>query len=367
MNERSDISKSLSNALSTRSAAERGRIVREVADLFLHEPAAYSSAQVDLFDDVLMKLVEQIDVEVKTQLAGQLAESDRAPPTIIRRLANDADIAVARPLLARSPCLDEEFLVESASTRSQDHLLAIASRAAIGHRVTDVLADRGDEKVALALAGNHGAELSPYGYALMIERATDSGRLARVVWNRNDISRRQALALFEKASAVVRRELESAGVKKHEQITVAVQLAARKLQEKTQESSSAYARAHSRIAALQKTGGLAESHVLSFARQGEFEEVVIAIAALSRLPAADTERMLLEETNDRMFIVLKAIGLSWTTLRQILRMNRAAPFPTEQLERWRAKYQAVPREAAAKTLQFHQLRQKARGTTTCET
>ena len=97
-----------------------------------------------------------------------------------------------------------------------------------------------------------------------------------------------------------------------------------------------------------------------FARQGEFEEVVIAVSEMCRLSAADTERLILEETNDRLFIVSKAIGLSWICVRQILLMNKTTPRAPEQLERLRAKYQSILRESAAKTLQVHQLRETAR-------
>jgi hypothetical protein len=167
------------------------------------------------------------------------------------------------------------------------------------------------------------------------------------------------LALFEKVSVAVRLEVEAGGGGSAEEVDAAIALARRRLQEKSQESSSAYANAREQIETLKKTGGLSQSHILSFASQHQVETVVVAIAALSRLSDAETERMVLEENSDRLLVVAKAIGLTWTCLRLILLMNQR-PKAADELEFLRARYQSLSREQAAKGLQFHQLRERAR-------
>jgi uncharacterized protein (DUF2336 family) len=352
-----EASRLLTDALACRGSGEQGRVVREIADLFMKQPASYSTDQVDLFDSIMMKIVDQIDEQVRVYLADRLAAD--APRQIARHLASDPAIAVAGPMLAQSPHLDEDFLVESAKTRSQAHLMAISTRKAVGPRVTDVLVDRGNDEVVLTLARNSGAAFSDHGRSLIVERAKDRQDLAHVVWNREDIPRQQVLALFEKVSEAVRHELAADGGRDAEEIDAAVTMARRRLQEKSQESSSAYASARGQIASLQKTGGLSQSHVLSFASQHQFEAVVVAIAQLSQLSAADTERMLLDGNSDRLLIVAKAIGLTWTCVRLILMMHQR-PKAAEELEFLRARYQSLSREQAAKGLQFHQLRERAR-------
>jgi uncharacterized protein (DUF2336 family) len=355
-----DISDELVGALSNRSVGERSRVVREIADLFLRQPENYSAEQVELFDSVMMRLINQVGEEVRAHLSERLATVDNAPREVVRDLANDSAIEVAGPVLSQSPCLDEEFLIESAKTKSQEHLLAISSRKSVGHRVTDILVDRGNDQVAVTLAQNDGAKFSDQGYSAMVDRARDDRQLARAVWLRQDIPRQQLLALFEKASETVRRELEAHADKKAQEIAAAVKLASQRLQEKSQESSSAYAQAKSRVAALQQNGGLSESHVLSFASQEKFEEVVVAMSELSKLSAADIERMILEEENDRLLVTSRAVGLSWTCLRHVLRMNQAKPRTSQQLEQLRIRFQSIARTTAVKGLQFYQLREKAR-------
>jgi uncharacterized protein (DUF2336 family) len=355
-----EISGALTQVLCDRSAGERSRVVRQVADLFLTQHASYSGEQIDLFDSVIMKMIGQVDEAVRVYLSGQLAPIGNAPREVIMTLAGDAAISVAGPVLTQSPALDEEFLLDSARMQSQQHLVAISSRRAVGPRVTDVLINRGNDQVVMALAQNSGAVLSERGYTAMVDRARDNRQLAMTVWNRPDIPRPHLVTLFEKASEAVRRQLEVEGGAKAEEVAAAIGLARQRLEEASQEKSTAYANARKQIAALKETGGLSEPHILSFARQGQFEAVVTAVSEFGQIPAIDTERMILDPSCDRLFVVAKAIGLSWTCVRQIVLLNQAAPRASEHLERLRAKYQAIPREVAAKGLRFHQLRERAR-------
>ena len=354
-----DLARSLDSALSSRSVTERSRIIRGVAALFLKDAAHYTTVQVDLFDRVIMKLIDQINEDARIYLADELKSVDNAPRAVIRRLASDESIAVAGPVLTHSTCLDDEFLVESVHQRSQDHLLAIARRDVVGPRVTDVLAERGNQAVVLALVQNNGAEFSERGCALIVERAQDNVQLARVLWNRPDIPRQHALNLFARASEVVEKALVAQDPARAEEFAIAIKAAKQRLQEKSQESSQAYATAKVRIDGLMHTGGLAESHILAFAQRGEFEETVLAIAEMGKLTPGLVERMLLDESPDRLFVVLRAIGLPWVCVRQLLLMTRKKmPHPNE-LERLQVTFQAIARDAASKTLHFHQLRDKA--------
>ena len=355
-----DTAGALVSTLSNRSVGERSRVVREIADLFLKQPESYSEEQVELFDSVMIRLIDKIGEEVRSHLSERLATVNNAPREVIRNLANDSAIAVAGPVLSQSPCLDEEFLVESARTQSQDHLMAISSRKTVGQRVTDVLVDRGNDQVAVNLARNEGAKFSEQGYSVMVDRAKDDQQLARAVWLRQDIPRQQLLALFEKASEAVQRELETQADKKAQEVEAAVRLASQRLQEKSQQSSAAYAQAKASVAALQQNGGLSETHILSFASQEKFEEVVVGVSELSKLSAPDVERMILEEQNDRLLVTSRAIGLSWTCLRHVLLMNKAKPRTSPQLEQLRIRFQSIARATAVKGLQFYQLREKAR-------
>src|SRR3979409_420417 len=140
----------------------------------------------------------------------RLAMIPDAPLRVIRGLALDDEIEVAGPVLAHSERLDDAMLVESARTKSQDHLRAISRRKTLAEPVTDVLVERGNREVAVSTAGNMGARFSDFGYSTLVQRAQSDGGLALSVWSRPEIPRQHLLALFAQVSESVRAKLEAA-------------------------------------------------------------------------------------------------------------------------------------------------------------
>jgi uncharacterized protein (DUF2336 family) len=94
-------------ALITGSAEKRLEAVRRVTDLFLSSAGSYNSEQIELFDNVLERLVKTIefraiaDVSERialAELSTQLAPVSQAPPSVVRRLARNDEITVAGPV-----------------------------------------------------------------------------------------------------------------------------------------------------------------------------------------------------------------------------------------------------------------------------
>ena len=85
--------------------------VRRVTDLFLLSAGSFNGEQIELFDNVLERLIKTIelraiaDVSARIALAEtstQLASIAQAPPGVIRRLAQHDEITVAGPVLTES-------------------------------------------------------------------------------------------------------------------------------------------------------------------------------------------------------------------------------------------------------------------------
>ena len=112
---------------------------------------SFNAEQIELFDDVLERLVKTIelraiaDVSARIALAEmsqQLAPVPQAPPSVVRRLARHDEISVAGPVLTESARLSPEDLVEIANTKGEQHLLAISGRWWLKEVVTDALLAR---------------------------------------------------------------------------------------------------------------------------------------------------------------------------------------------------------------------------------
>jgi len=121
----------LEAAVTSGTIARRIEMLTRVTDLFIDGAPRYSGEQIDVFDDVMVRLVSTIEAKARARLAHRLAPIANAPTHVINMLAVDDDIEVAHPVLSQSERVDESVLLASASTKSQLHLFAIAQRKSL--------------------------------------------------------------------------------------------------------------------------------------------------------------------------------------------------------------------------------------------
>jgi uncharacterized protein (DUF2336 family) len=94
---------------------------------------------------------------------------------------------VAGNVLATSSRLRTSDLVEIASTRGQDHLLAISGRTNLPEAVTEVIVDRGESNVIRKLANNASARFSDSGYSKIVARSEADSELIEILGLRVDL------------------------------------------------------------------------------------------------------------------------------------------------------------------------------------
>ena len=318
MNPQQGLLEQLEGAVAQKDIRYRAETLRRVTDLFLAGAGAFSSDQVALFDDVLGRLIEELDVTARVAFGTRLAIVATAPPRVMRRLALDETIEVAGPVLAQSEALDDATLVDGASRQSQQHLLAIARRATLSEAVTDVLVHRGDRTVAVSTAENHGARFSQFGYSTLVQRAQGDGDLALAIWVRPEIPRQHLLELFAEASEAVRLKLEAADRVRGGAFQDVITQASIRLQAGMREGSPAYVAARSRVLALRAAGRLDEAALAGFARAGRFDEATVALSLMLDLPIGMIERAIVHRNTEQILVLAKALGLGWVSARALL-------------------------------------------------
>jgi uncharacterized protein (DUF2336 family) len=121
---------------------------------------------------------------VRRTLACAFAEYSAAPRHIMRALAAD-HAEVAAPLLARSPVLQEADLIDLSSTSEGLALVAIALRPVVSVRTAHALLERNEIDVALALAGNPGAEIADRDLLGLATAFGHDGRIRTVLMARD--------------------------------------------------------------------------------------------------------------------------------------------------------------------------------------
>lgn len=314
----------LNEAVAQGTVGQRAKIIHRITDLFTVSSADYSDEQIGLFDDVLTRIAETIEVSARAVLAKRLAREPRAPLKISRYLASHDAVDVAGPVLEHSQRLDSDILVATARSKSQLHLLAISKRTSLDEAVTDVLVERGDKTVVLSTAGNPGARFSDSGYTALTMRSEGDDELAACVGLRRDIPRQHLMRLLARASHAVRQKLEAANPVMAPIIDEAVTEATKTVLGKAHVVVRDYATARRAIDELRASGRLNEKEVAAFARANQFEETAAALAALCELPIETVEQALMQDLPDAVIIIIKALGMSRDTAKAILRM-RAGP------------------------------------------
>src|SRR5271170_988292 len=84
-----------------RASDSRRRLLDNMTDLFLSPDSRLSERERALMEEIIVKLVHEMEMQVRRELAERLAASDAAPKDLIVLLANDA-IEIARPVLQQS-------------------------------------------------------------------------------------------------------------------------------------------------------------------------------------------------------------------------------------------------------------------------
>lgn len=344
----------LNAAIASGGVKRRLRILERITDLFEAGSRGYSSDQIALFDDVLQRLVGEIEVKARARLAKRLAHIDTSPRGIISRLAFDDEITVAEPVLRHSQQLSDADLAENASTKSQEHLLAIAQRLQLSEAVTDVLVERGDRRVVDRVVRNKGARISLSGYEKLTNRARRDRRLTLALSRRSDLPRQYFLKLLETASAVVRAKLEEANPEAAAEIRSTIDDVATAMQREVREASRRFATAERDATRCFNVRRFTEANVHAPARKQEFARTAIALSKLCRFPVDAVERALLDKGEDMILILAKAAGCSWTTARELLMMHVAERnLQPADLERIFQRYKKLSREVARSVITFH--------------
>jgi len=347
----------LEDILQHGSRQKRADALRRVTALFLDGSRGYSDAHVELFDDVFALLIEEIENKARAELSYCLAPVSNAPIRVLRMLAHDDDIAVAGPVLKLAPRLAETDLVDLAKTKSQAHLQAIAAREALGEEVTDVLVRRGDREVVHSVADNRGARISETSFFRLIKRAESDGILAEKVGLRPDIPSKLFRELLTQATAVVHKRLLASAAPE-------LRVEIRRVLEKVSSEVGArvgprdYRAAQRVVLKMHRAGGMNEAALAAFAGDGKYEETVVALAALSKVPISVADRLMAGERPDPVLILCKAAGMGWPTARSVITLRPdGKPALSFGIDCAFANYDRLSASTAQRVVRFWQLRQ----------
>ena len=353
-------------AINIGSAEKPLETAKRVTDLFLASAGGFNSDQVELFDNVLERLVKTIEIRAiadigarmaLAEMSEQLAPIGQAPPSVVRRLARNDQIIIAGPVLKESARLSEDDLIEIAETKSEQHLLTVSARWWLKEIVTDALLARRYPRVSRRIVSNPGARVSAGGFAIIVAQAEADPELAVETGIRIDLPARLRDQLFRSATEEVRsRLLSRAPPHLFEEIRNAIATVAAGASREMSKVRD-FAAAKHLVAQLKANGRLNEATLSGFARQRKYEETVAALAELSQATIEVIRPLMQSLRDDGLLVPCRVAGLSWETTSAVLeaRYSTGSMGPVE-LAKAKSQFAKMTIENARRLLNFWQVR-----------
>ncbi|WP_374656971.1 DUF2336 domain-containing protein [Phenylobacterium sp.] len=342
------------------SSERRRELLRGVTDLFFSSEDVRGE-EMELFDDVLSQLAGEMEEAVRLELAQRMSGAEAPPRGLLRDLARDTSIEVARPVLENSRALTDDDLLSVARTRGQDHLRAISQRPTISEAVSEAIVERGDDATVGLLLANDGARMSRETQEMVVDRAVERPSLHSAVVRRKSLP----VDLLNEMYFVVEARLRGEILARNEAVDPAeldAALAAGRKQLAARDGAlpTDYAEAEKQVRILRARGAITPQVLAGFLRSRETTKFLVALCELADIDFHTARRILERRELDALSIVCKAAGFerSLYLTFAVLILDRDANAMGRARE-YGELYENLPREAAQRTIRFWRMRRKA--------
>jgi uncharacterized protein (DUF2336 family) len=255
----------------------RAELAQKVARLLPGLPADAQDQARQRVIDMLEVLARDEAARVREAISDAVKGMSDISPEIVRRLAHDAEFAVASPVLRFSPLLtDEDLLDIIAGAPPTGVLSAIAGRDRLGAAVSDAIVAADDEPAVAALLANPSAQIREETLDLIVQRAPQ-----RTSWH-EPLVRRPALPV-RAATRIARFVAESLldVLKKREDLPKETRTQiATEVKKRLADDAKAKATAETKKAAAEEEEGgeTAEEKVTRLKKEGKLDEDMVADA-----------------------------------------------------------------------------------------
>ncbi|MGJ3260879.1 MAG: DUF2336 domain-containing protein [Rhodospirillales bacterium] len=247
---------------------------------------------------VLEILAQDQTPQIRAIIADEVKHLHNVPRRIIKRLAEDAEITVAGPILEYSPLLTDEQILQIVTSGLRGGALeAVARRRNISNRISQAVVDQDEDPATAELLRNQTAEISEKLMGEIAMRAETRPDLHLPLVDRRSLSKGtlKRIAMFVSA-ALVDRMISSN--KMEEDLAHELRMAVR---ERINAGETEDDKPKSNIDAkhadkLFKDGKLDEYAVLDAIDEGNVEFLQRSYELLTDLSASHVEKMLTSES-----------------------------------------------------------------------
>jgi len=178
-------------------AGERAEATSALARAYLYSDL--SSDDLAAAEGAMIMLLDDPSPLVRRALSEAFASADAAPRIVVHALASD-QAGVALPLLAHSPLLDEDDLVDLIGTGDADVQAVIAGRSPLPRALAAAIAEVGSAEACLTLLENSGADIALFSVDRVVDRFGHLAPIRENLLARDDLPMAMRQTLLSKLS-----------------------------------------------------------------------------------------------------------------------------------------------------------------------
>lgn len=284
----------------------------------------------DMMDSLFLGLVGDAERDLRLRLSERLAGADWAPKAMLQALALD-EIEIAAPIIAASPVLQDQDLIEILIKATVEHQIAVARRPGLGAPVVEAIVDQGDPAVMTALAGNDTAHIEHDAMLRLVSAAEDVAAL------RSPLARHPRLTseIAERLYAWVGESLRAALVARFRIDATALDAAIRAATRDASRDEATHWTLHARrarqsiteaertlIHKLHEAEQLRPSYLLRALREGRLNMFIEALAVLGEFEPEKVRRAIDSDKPELLALALVAVGVDRSAFRAMLTLVR---------------------------------------------
>jgi hypothetical protein len=327
--------------------AEREQLFRNMAQLFSYVSDRCDDEQVAQYDEVLCQLAELVEVEARIHVAKLLAPLERAPGTVVVKLANDA-IEVAKPLLEFSNVLSDDDLIDIIARQSEEHRVAIASRTNVPERVGEAIVLHGETSSIARLVRNINAEFDTATLEKLVAHAKADAEIASDLRGRQDID---WSSLRGEIDSVASKVLEILDEDKSLDPVAAGKVNAvvyNRMRNRAGFSATEWKVAYNQVKALSDRKQLDDRALARFARFGYGHHAAAALTVVLRVSPEVFVKWLASQDYVAITVALRAAGLTPELFEAIVATLPWRDLPSQADKTMvKSRFEALDREEAA--------------------
>ncbi len=345
----------LTQLATEKSSVKRAELMTAIADMFVKRAAKKSSSELELFSDIFVKLLDQMDHNHKKEISEKFALLPDTPISFAFALIYD-DAEVAAPMLEFSTVLVENELIEVTHNTTTGHRVAIAKRYNVSENITDALISYGESSVLQAVTSNLSANISTNGFVYIKRYSDQDEQLKKQFYDRPDLPKDLKL-IMPYLPNEVQEQVGFAAQQHGKQEMQNLMDSSHELMENTQISAAKQSKPSCNNVREIRDGSLDLNKVLiKLSRSNKPYEVAKIIAEVEHIDHKIVNEAIMNITGETLVTLSRSIEISDQAFEQICKMRcRRLNLPVSNRKKLLNQFKSLDVDQAKRDMRYAKL------------